>query len=121
MAAERISSPVAEGNLLSASYAVLFCGNVIATAYSGIPPSPSKPGPAPATGPRSYSLTERRVVRDELASSNWCDLPAHRFGRLACALVQRGGNRSERPRGSPADRGERSRAAVPVPGVRAGG
>ncbi len=35
MAAERISNPPgAADNLLSASYVVLFCGNVIATAYS---------------------------------------------------------------------------------------
>jgi len=42
---ERISNPPgAADSLPSASYAVLFCGNVIATAYSDIPSSPSKPG-----------------------------------------------------------------------------
>jgi hypothetical protein len=59
-------------------------------------------------------------VRDELASSNWCDSPAHRLG-LACALAQRGGNRSAPPRGSPADGENGHPGAVPVPGVQAEG
>jgi len=43
--------------LLSASYVVLFCGNVIATAYSPIPPSPSRPEPAQQPAPRPRSPT----------------------------------------------------------------